>query len=292
VTTPDPPAPAPEPDAETARVPLEPPSPPEPDVQPEPGPDPDAEPGPPPAAGIISAKPVGWTGPAQDAAGGSSAGGPVVAWPTPAAKSPATVSDGVVIAGIFSRLVAYSVDLLLLGSVDLIVSGLLGFDRTGDAVPALVVTAGLVVVDLAYFVGFWSSPWQATVGMRLLKLRVLGATTAGTLSVNDAVLRWLALTGAISIIAVVPGLGQYIGWITLLWGVVLLITTGSNPIHQGLHDRWARSVVAQPAPGGSGLAFATCLFLAVLFLVVLPAALLLLVGPQLQDLLTRLGQSV
>jgi uncharacterized RDD family membrane protein YckC len=298
VTTRDPADQTPEPDAETARVPLEPQPPTEPAQPHEPAPPtepepPPTEPDPPPASGIISAQPVGWIGPGGGAAGGGSAGEPVVAWATPAAKIPATVSEGVVIAGVFSRLVAYSVDLLLLGSLNLIVSSVLGLDRTGNEnVLALVVTAGFVGVDILYFVGFWSSPWQATLGMRLLKLRVLGATTAGTLSVNDAVLRWLALTGAISIIAVVPGLIQSIGWITLVWGVVLLITTASHPLHQGLHDRWARSVVAQPAPGGSGLAFATCLFLVVLFFLILPAAFFFFFNAQLQDLLTQYGQSI
>ena len=216
----------------------------------------------------------------------------MVAWAVPAAKSPTPVSEGVVIAGVFSRLVAYSADLLLLGSLDLIVSSVLGLDRSGDDTLALIVTAALVGIDLVYFVGLWSSRWQATVGMRLLRLRVLGAATASTLSVNDAVLRWLALSGAISIIAVVPGLGQYVGWITLVWSVALLISTWTSPLHQGLHDRWARSVVAQPAPGGSGLALATCLFFVALFLLVLPVAIFVFAGAQLQDLLTQYGQSI
>jgi uncharacterized RDD family membrane protein YckC len=216
----------------------------------------------------------------------------VVAWATPAAKIPATVSEGVVIAGVFTRLVAYSVDGLVLVSTSLIVSSVLGLDRTGDDILTLIVTAGLVGVDLLYFVGFWSSPLQATIGMRLLKLRVLGATTAGTLSINDGVLRWLALTGALSIIAVVPGLSQYTDLIALAWVIILLVTTSSHPLHQGLHDRWARSVVVQPAPGGSGLAFATCLFFVVLFFVILPAAFLWFFGAQLQDLLTQYGRSI
>ena len=34
--------------------------------------------------------------------------------------------------------------------------------------------------------------WHATLGMRLLRLRVLNAATAGTLPLNDALLRWIA----------------------------------------------------------------------------------------------------
>ena len=55
-----------------------------------------------------------------------------------------------------------------------------------------------------YFVGLWTSGLHATLGMRLLRLRLLNAATAGTLPFNDALLRWIALSGAIAILALVP----------------------------------------------------------------------------------------
>ena len=106
--------------------------------------------------------------------------------------------------------------------------------------------------------------------MRLLRLRVLDAGTAGTMRLNDALLRWIGLAGAIGILGLVPGLEGYIGLIGAIWLVVLLVSTGTDRLHQGLHDRWARSVVVQPAPGGSGMAIATCLVLVVLIGLVLP----------------------
>jgi hypothetical protein len=51
-------------------------------------------------------------------------------------------------------------------------------------------------------------------------------------------------------------------------------------------------VIVQPAPGGSGLAFATCLVLIVIFGLVLPIAGIALYGDQLSDILTRIGNSV
>ena len=57
---------------------------------------------------------------------------------------------------------------------------------------------GLFVgVDFLYFVGLWTSGWHGTLGMRLMRLRVLGAANATTLSFNDALLRWIALSGAV-----------------------------------------------------------------------------------------------
>ena len=116
--------------------------------------------------------------------------------------------------------------------------------------------------------------------------------TAGRLSYNDALLRWIALSGAVAILALVPRVAGTLGLLSALWVLILLITTATNPLHQGLHDRWARTVVVQPAPGGSGAAVVTCLVMAALLFVVLPLGLAVLAGPQLQDLLRQIGESV
>ena len=215
-----------------------------------------------------------------------------MAW-APPVRTAAPVVDGLVIAGTFTRLVAYFVDMLFLGLLNLAVLGALDlFDAGRDGALDLVVGIGFVVVDCLYFVGLWTSGWHATLGMRLLRLRLLSATTAGTLSHNDALLRWIALSGAVAIIALVPRVAGTLGLVSALWVLVLLITTATNPIHQGLHDRWARSVVVQPAPGGSGAAVVTCLVMVVLLFLVLPLGLLAFAGPQLEDLMRQIGESV
>ena len=296
---------APEPDAETARFPVAETPPPEPTppaaTERESRPTPDAPPpltpdGSQPPAGIISAAPVGWTGPPGDAPGTQPADGPVVPWSAPAAAVATPVgstADGVVIARVFPRVVAYFIDGLLLGAVGLIVAVPLGlYDVGRDATTAFIVGVVLVLVDLLYFIGLWTSGLQATIGMRLLRLRVLDAGSAGTMRLNDALLRWIGLAGAIGILGLVPGLEGYIGLIGAIWLLVLLVSTGTDRLHQGLHDRWARSVVVQPAPGGSGMAIATCLVLVVLLGLVLPFAGIILYGDQLRDLLTEIGNSV
>ena len=203
------------------------------------------------------------------------------------------VTEGLVIAGTFMRVVAYVADLLLLGALGLIVDGALGlFEGGRDANVALLVGGILVGVDFLYFVGLWTSGLQATLGMRMLRLRVVGASSAATLSINDAVLRWLALSGAVAILTLVPGVSGFIGLLSLVWLVVLLGTTAMNPLHQGLHDRWARSVVVQPAPGGSGLAFATCLILVVFVFIVLPIITLFMVSDQVAQILSQIGNSI
>ncbi len=297
---------APEPDAETARFPVAetPPSeaaqPTPNESEPAPSPAPEAPPltpeAPPPPAGIISAAPVGWSGPGGDASGNQPADGPVVPWSAPAAAVATPVGsavEGVVIARVFPRVVAYFIDGLLLGALGVAVGAALGlYDGDRDQTVAFIAGAILVLVDLLYFVGLWTSRLQATLGMRLLRLRVLDAGTAGTLPLNDALLRWIGLTGAIGILGLVPGLEAYIGFIGVIWIVILLVTTSTDRLRQGLHDKWARSVVVQPAPGGTGLAVATCLVLVVLIGLVLPIAGLALYGDQLRDILIEIGNSV
>ena len=287
-----PPDGAPEPDAETARFPVA-----ETPKSSQPEATPPTSDTPPPAAGIISAAPVGWTPPPGDAANPPSADEPLVPWSAPAAPVAATAlgtaAEGVVIARVFPRVVAYFVDVLILGALGLAVSlalGLYGPDR--DRTVAFGVGAALVVVDLLYFVGLWTSGLQATLGMRLLRLRVLNAATAGSLPFNDALLRWLGLTGAIGILGLVPGIDAYIGLIGAVWLLILLVTTSSDRLRQGLHDKWARSVIVQPAPGGSGLAFATCLVIIVIFGLVLPIAGIALYGDRLREILIEIGNSV
>ncbi len=203
------------------------------------------------------------------------------------------VINGLVIAGTFTRLVAYAADLLLLSAIGVVVDGALGlFDVGRDASLAVVVGGVLVGVDFLYFVGLWTSGLRATLGMRMLRLQVVDAVTSKSMSVNDAVLRWLALSGAVAILTLVPGVSGFIGLLSLVWLAVLLGTTAMNPLHQGLHDRWARSVVVQPAPGGSGLAFATCLIMAVFVFVLLPVIALLLAGDQVAQILSQIGNSV
>jgi uncharacterized RDD family membrane protein YckC len=294
-----PPDPAtPEPDAETTRVPLQPAPATEPSSEtpaaPDPGQEPPAPTDPtPPTAGLISAAPVGWAGSSQEPTPAPPGEGPAVSWAPPVQPVAASVTDGLVISGVFTRLVAYSIDILFLQLLNLVALGLLGAFGAGRDDTLTLIVAGLyVAVDFLYFVGLWTSGWHATLGMRLLRLRILGAANATTLSINDALLRWLALSGAVSILTLVPGAAVYVGLLGALWALALLITTATNPLHQGLHDRWARSVIVQPAPGGSGVAVVTCLVLVVVFVVILPLGLVTVFGDQVQEILLEIGRSV
>ena len=266
---------------------------PPPDHEVVPSPDPGvAEPAPPPPPGLISAAPVGWVGPDRGTASGRQGDAPEVAWAPPARAVAPTVAEGLVIAGVFTRVVAYLIDLMLLAMANVVVGVPLGvYDAGADQSVGLAVSVLFLGIDALYFIGLWRSGWQATLGMRLLRLRVLRATDAGTLSLNASLVRWVAVSGVISIVALMPGVGGSLGLLSLVWVLALLLTTATNPLRQGLHDRWAGSVVVQPAPGGSGAAVVGCLVLVVLAFL-LPLIALALAGDQLQEILSQVGNSI
>jgi uncharacterized RDD family membrane protein YckC len=243
--------------------------------------------------GIISAAPVGWSGSDQPAA--PPADQPVVAWAPPVA-GPAAVStavgEGLVIAGTFSRLVAYVIDGLLLFTVTFAIGYAAGSYRS-DTTPelAFAVAIASLVIDGLYFIVLWRSGWHATIGMRLIGIRILGAVNGATLGLDSAIIRWLALAGIVQAAVLIPVASSLIGLIAFVWLVALLVTTAMDRLHQGIHDRWAGSVVVQRAPGGSGAAIVGCLVLVAL-VVIVPFVIALLVSDTLREILSRVGQSI
>jgi uncharacterized RDD family membrane protein YckC len=200
------------------------------------------------------------------------------------------VGAGLVIAGVFTRVVAYVIDVALLGTAGIAVGLLLGvYDQASNVSVAWTVSLVFIGVEAIYFVGLWRSGGQGTIGMRLLGLRLVRAADATTVAFDAAVIRWFALSGAVSIFAL-AGSGN-LGLLWPVWLIILLFTTAADRLHRGLHDRWARSVVVQPAPGGSGAAVVGCLVLAGLALVV-PVVILVVASERLQEILIEVGNSI
>lgn len=239
----------------------------------EPGADPGVAP-----AGVLSAATVGW----------------VLPPPLPVA----TGNPGWVIASTGVRLVAYIIDGIICGliiglgaGVALAISPGLADSGMTSAIAYGVASAGLYYL---YFVGFWTSGAQATPGMRVLKLRVANASDGKRLAIGPASIRWLALGYFFTIVSVIPALAS-VGFVALIWSIVLLVTTASDKMHQGLHDRWAKSVIVRPEGSGSGggLAVACLLIVGILALISLFAIVaLILLGSQVSEILLEIGESV
>ena len=83
-----------------------------------------------------------------------------------------------------------------------------------------------LVVQVGYWIYFWGSS-GATLGMRLLHLRVVDADTGGPIGYARATVRFL--------MSIVNSWACYIGWIWVAF----------DPRKQGWHDKVANSVVLQ-----------------------------------------------
>lgn len=270
-----------------------PPAPPAPDMPTEPPATPEspAEVTPPPASPIISAAPSeptsGWATPAAAA--------PVVhgsGWAVPAtAAAVATTEDGYVISGVGSRIVAWLIDTTLAGFVPGLI-GLALFDfqaiarrafeqaernpggRIDPSAYAVPVTLDFVLVTLItlgiqylYFVGFWTSRWRSTPGMMGLSMRVVDAATGGTLSIVEATKRWIALGFPLALLALIGSLQSAAGLIQFGLLIFLFLTTVTNARRQGLHDRWANSLVIRSARSGNGATAVGCLLWGILIII-------------------------
>ena len=96
-------------------------------------------------------------------------------------------------AGFWIRVVAYVIDIVILGVVGSVID--IAFhanpsdpQATGTGIAGLINFA----IGIAYFVGFWSA-WSATLGQRVLNLRVVDSSTMQPITAGKAVLRYIGL---------------------------------------------------------------------------------------------------
>ena len=148
-------------------------------------------------------------------------------------------------AGFWIRLVARLIDSLLLGIpfgllfvVLATATGLFANTNSGSSQNAQAASAAVfggaflllylvgLTVQVAYWIYFWGSS-GATLGMRLLHLKVVDANTGGPIGYARATVRFL--------MSIVNSWACYIGWIWVAF----------DPRKQGWHDKVADSVVLQ-----------------------------------------------
>ncbi len=223
-----------------------------------------------------------------------------VGWVAPPPEPVATGQPGWVIAGVGTRLLAWILDgilslvLIMVGAIVLgVVVAALGMDETALSDPLLLIA--VVGFYFVYFVGFWTSGGKATPGMRAFKLQVANADDGKRLQIGQATKRWLALGYVFSLIGLIPILAAFSSVVATIWSIVLLITTAQHTMHQGLHDRWARTVVVRPEGAGAGGGWAvTCLIIVLVLVLVafISIVALILLGSQVSEILSAVGESI
>jgi uncharacterized RDD family membrane protein YckC len=253
--------------------------------------------GPPPGP---SASPPGYGTPppgygAPQPGYGAPQGAPV-AWAPPAAGYAPTGLEvpgvpGLRFAGTLHRLLAYFVDSILIGIGATILAGIAGSAAGGSSITGVITAIVYLGAEFLYFVGFWTGSSRATLGMRLMKLQIGNAFDGRTLTMNQAVIRWVALGLPFQAASFIPQLAIVAG-LAGLWTLVLLISTAVSPTRQGVHDRIANSAIVQPI--GASTPAVACLVLVLLLLVLpfLAIIALIFLGAQVSSILSGVGTSV
>lgn len=195
----------------------------------------------------------GSTGDPETPAGGS--------WATPSQPVQAGPA-GFVYADVPNRAIAYIIDVILVGIVAVIIGGILGGVglATGSFAPGtldfqinfvgLIVSAAVgAAISAGYFVYTWTS-MRGTVGMKVLGMQIGNAGDGKTLTMDQAVRRWLVMAAPgilAQVLFVLPAIGSLLGLAAFGWFVYLLWTTYKSPTKQGFHDTFANTMVVKAA---------------------------------------------
>jgi uncharacterized RDD family membrane protein YckC len=141
-----------------------------------------------------------------------------------AAPSPSTSLTAAPKAGFWIRVLAFIIDSIIVGVVNLIVASILNQSTSGR-------TGIQTLLGIIYFTYFWSasSPWPGqTVGDKLLSLRVI-RTDGSDLSIVQAFIRYVGLV---------------ISFIVIFIGVIWV---AFDPNKQGWADKIAGTYVVKTA---------------------------------------------
>lgn len=191
-------------------------------------------------------------------------------WQGATAPTPVPGTAGFVYADVPNRAFAYIIDAILLFIITFVISllvyGIVGQPTTAtineDAtdltnlatlnvnwlatlVGALVSTA----ISAVYFIYTWTN-MRGTPGMKVLGMQVGNQEDGASLTMEQAIKRWIFLgapLGLISALAGVSSIGLIISLLGFLYLIFLLVTTAQSPTKQGFHDKQANTVVVKAA---------------------------------------------
>jgi uncharacterized RDD family membrane protein YckC len=170
--------------------------------------------------------------------------------PPPAQAGP----EGFVYADVPNRAIAYIIDAIILGIVNLVAFAILAgiglsilSGLTYNYFAGLVLAVVSLVISGAYFIYTWTA-MRGTVGMKALGMQIGNARDGKTLTMDQAIRRWIALGAPFGIAQAfnpLPGIGILLGLVAFAWFIFLLWTTYSSPTKQGFHDTFVNSMVVK-----------------------------------------------
>lgn len=168
-------------------------------------------------------------------------------------QTPVAGPAGFVYGDIPNRIVAMIIDVIAMFLVYFVVGvvalAIFGTSSVPNTTSLLVGNVLSYVLWAAYFIYLWVAR-RGTFGMTLLGMQVGDETNGATLGYDQAATRFAVLFGpqiVVGIItALVPDLA-WLGWVSFIWFFVVLYTMGTSPTKQGIHDRYARTMVVKAA---------------------------------------------
>jgi uncharacterized RDD family membrane protein YckC len=200
-------------------------------------------------------------------AGGPTPGSGLPSWTSQlTSTAPVAGPAGLYYADVPNRTIAYIIDAIILAILNLVVgailsgiglnaftinsnptdiSNLLSYNPVVGLIQAVIFAA----ISGVYFIYTWTT-MRGSPGQKVLGMQVGNATDGQTLTTEQAIKRWLALGapfGVAQALNPLPGLGILIGLAAFVWFIALLVTTAQSPTKQGLHDRYAGTVVVKAA---------------------------------------------
>jgi uncharacterized RDD family membrane protein YckC len=170
--------------------------------------------------------------------------------PAPVMAGPA----GFVYADVPNRAIAYIIDVIILVILNVIVYAVLAAvglsiisGLTYNYFAGLVLAVASLAISGAYFIYTWTA-MRGTIGMKALGMQIGNANDGKTLTMDQAIRRWIVLGAPFGIAQAfnpLPGIGILLGLASLAWFIFLLWTTYSSPTKQGFHDKFVNSMVVK-----------------------------------------------
>ena len=169
---------------------------------------------------------------------------------------------GLALADATTRFIATFIDFIILGIVGFIVNtistsvlgdnflGILGIGtyKVPSLLSSLLTVVVMIVVSGAYFIYQWSRMGGVTIGGRVMKVSVRDAATGGPVTQQQAINRYLLLGLPLALdYFYVWSIGIIVPILVLVWYIYLLYTMANSPTRQGMHDTYAKTVVAKTA---------------------------------------------
>jgi uncharacterized RDD family membrane protein YckC len=173
-------------------------------------------------------------------------------------RRPVAGPAGFYYADVPNRAIAFIIDYIIFFVVLLIV-GIITVSILGTnlGIVQLQTTASVFVqqvlgyaIGAAYFIYTWTA-MRGTIGMKALGMQIGNETDGSTISLNTAAIRYGIMFGPGFVAGLVSslslGLGAIASLVSLIWFIALIVTTAQSPTKQGLHDRYAHTMVVKAA---------------------------------------------